>query len=69
MGTVGRHSMNPSELITDLTEWTRRWFEGAERTHVWSAQDYQAHGGVPFVGKLPRVVVTYMWPPDTTSGA
>ena len=51
---VGRHSMNPSELITDLTDWTRRWFEGAERTHVWSAQDYEAHGGVPFVGKLPR---------------
>ena len=26
------------------------------RTHprVWSAQDYEAHGGVPFVGKLPR---------------
>jgi glycine/D-amino acid oxidase-like deaminating enzyme/nitrite reductase/ring-hydroxylating ferredoxin subunit len=51
---VGRHSSNPSELITDLTEWTRRWFEGAERIHVWSAQDYEAHGGVPFVGKLPR---------------
>ena len=28
--------------------------QGAERTHVWSAQDYEAHGGVPFVGKLPR---------------
>ena len=51
---VGRHSSDPSELITDLTEWTRHWFEGAERTHVWSAQDYEAHGGVPFVGKLPR---------------
>ena len=51
---MGRHSSNPSELITDLTEWTGRWFEGAERTHVWSAQDYEAHGGVPFVGKLPR---------------
>jgi glycine/D-amino acid oxidase-like deaminating enzyme/nitrite reductase/ring-hydroxylating ferredoxin subunit len=51
---VGRHPMNPSELVTDLTDWTRRWFQGAERTHVWSAQDYVAHGGVPFVGKLPR---------------
>jgi glycine/D-amino acid oxidase-like deaminating enzyme/nitrite reductase/ring-hydroxylating ferredoxin subunit len=51
---VGRHPANPSELITDLTDWTHRWFEGAERTHVWSAQDYVAHGGVPFVGKLPR---------------
>jgi glycine/D-amino acid oxidase-like deaminating enzyme/nitrite reductase/ring-hydroxylating ferredoxin subunit len=51
---VGRHPRNPSELVADLTEWTSRWFEGAERTHVWSAQDYEAHGGVPFVGKLPR---------------
>jgi glycine/D-amino acid oxidase-like deaminating enzyme/nitrite reductase/ring-hydroxylating ferredoxin subunit len=51
---VGRHSKNPSELVADLTEWTSRWFEGVERTHVWSAQDYEAHGGVPFVGKLPR---------------
>jgi glycine/D-amino acid oxidase-like deaminating enzyme/nitrite reductase/ring-hydroxylating ferredoxin subunit len=51
---VGRHNTNPSELVADLTAWTSTWFEGAERTHVWSAQDYQAHGGVPFVGKLPR---------------
>jgi glycine/D-amino acid oxidase-like deaminating enzyme/nitrite reductase/ring-hydroxylating ferredoxin subunit len=51
---VGRHHANPSKLVADLTAWTARWFEGAERTHVWSAQDYQAHGGVPFVGKLPR---------------
>jgi glycine/D-amino acid oxidase-like deaminating enzyme/nitrite reductase/ring-hydroxylating ferredoxin subunit len=51
---VGRHPVNPSELVTDLTDWTRRWFQRAERTHVWSAQDYVSHGGVPFVGKLPR---------------
>ena len=51
---VGRQHANPSELVADLTAWTARWFEGAERTHVWSAQDYEAHGGVPFVGKLPR---------------
>ena len=50
---VGRHPKNPSELVIDLTDWTRRWFQG-ERTHVWSAQDYVAHAGVPFVGKLPR---------------
>ena len=50
---VGRHPKNPSELVIDLTDWTRRWFQGAERTHVWSAQDYVAHAGVPFVGKLP----------------
>ena len=51
---VGRHSKNPSELVADLTEWTSQWFPGAERTHMWSAQDYESHGGVPYVGKLPR---------------
>jgi glycine/D-amino acid oxidase-like deaminating enzyme/nitrite reductase/ring-hydroxylating ferredoxin subunit len=51
---VGRQQRNPSELVADLTAWTAKWFEGAERTHVWSAQDYEADGGVPFVGKLPR---------------
>jgi glycine/D-amino acid oxidase-like deaminating enzyme/nitrite reductase/ring-hydroxylating ferredoxin subunit len=51
---VGRHPMNPSELVADLTDWAQRWFDVKERTHVWSAQDYTAHGGVPFVGKLPR---------------
>jgi glycine/D-amino acid oxidase-like deaminating enzyme/nitrite reductase/ring-hydroxylating ferredoxin subunit len=51
---VGRHRKNPSELVADLTAWTAKWFAGAERTHMWSAQDYEAHGGVPFVGKLPR---------------
>jgi glycine/D-amino acid oxidase-like deaminating enzyme/nitrite reductase/ring-hydroxylating ferredoxin subunit len=51
---VGRQQRNPSELVADLSAWTGKWFDGAERTHVWSAQDYEAHGGVPFVGKLPR---------------
>ena len=51
---VGRHPMNPSELVADLTDWAQRWFDVKERTQVWSAQDYTAHGGVPFVGKLPR---------------
>jgi glycine/D-amino acid oxidase-like deaminating enzyme/nitrite reductase/ring-hydroxylating ferredoxin subunit len=51
---VGRQQRDPSELVADLTAWTGKWFDGAERTHVWSAQDYEAHGGVPFVGKLPR---------------
>ena len=51
---VGRHRQPPSELVADLTSWTERHFPGAERTHVWSAQDYQSHNSVPFVGKLPR---------------
>jgi glycine/D-amino acid oxidase-like deaminating enzyme/nitrite reductase/ring-hydroxylating ferredoxin subunit len=52
--TVGRHHKPPSRLVADLTAWTERYFPGAERTHVWSAQDYQSHNHVPFVGKLPR---------------
>ena len=51
---VGRHRTPPSELVADLTAWTARHFPGAERTHVWSAQDYQSHNHAPFVGKLPR---------------
>ena len=51
---VGRHRQRPSALVADLARWTERHFPGAERTHVWSAQDYQSHNGVPFVGKLPR---------------
>jgi glycine/D-amino acid oxidase-like deaminating enzyme/nitrite reductase/ring-hydroxylating ferredoxin subunit len=51
---VGRQQMSPAELVADLTNWTAKWFEGAERTYTWSAQDYESHGGVPFVGKLPR---------------
>ena len=42
---------------------------GAERTHVWSAQDYQPHNHIPFVGKLPRGGGRIYWPPATTSGA
>ena len=52
--TVGRHPKPPSELVADLTAWTEQHFPGAERTHVWSAQDYQSHNHVPFVGKMPR---------------
>jgi glycine/D-amino acid oxidase-like deaminating enzyme/Rieske Fe-S protein len=52
--TVGRHRKPPSELVADLTAWTERYFPGAERTHVWSAQDYQSHNHVPFAGKMPR---------------
>jgi nitrite reductase/ring-hydroxylating ferredoxin subunit len=33
--------------------WTTDHFPGAELTHRWSAQDYQSHNLVPFVGPLP----------------
>ena len=51
---VGRHPKPPSELVADLTAWTEEHFPGAQRTHVWSAQDYLPHNYVPFVGELPR---------------
>ncbi len=51
---VGQQTERPSALAADLIEWTRRWFPGAEPTHVWSAQDYQPHNHTPFVGQMPR---------------
>ena len=50
---VGRHP-SPLSLVEDLVRWTERYFPGAERTHSWSAQDYEPAGRVPFVGRLPR---------------
>ena len=51
---VGRPPRSPRSLVDDLHSWTSRHFPGAERTHVWSAQDYRSANSVPFVGKLPR---------------
>lgn len=50
---VGRHP-SPQAMVDELTAWTVEQFPGAVRTHVWSAQDYQSHNHVPFVGQLPR---------------
>jgi glycine/D-amino acid oxidase-like deaminating enzyme len=38
----------------ELEEWAQRLWPGAEPTHRWSAQDYAAFSGIPFVGYLPR---------------
>lgn len=48
---VGRHS-SPASLVDDLTTWTEQSFPGAERTHWWSAQDYESLDGLPYVGPL-----------------
>lgn len=50
---VGRHP-SPRVLVDDIVSWTRLHFPGSELTHSWSAQDYESHNLVPFVGKLPR---------------
>ena len=51
--TVGRAG---SELahVDELREWTAQHFPKAVETHVWSAQDYESHDAIPYVGKLPR---------------
>lgn len=50
---VGR-SPSESAAVDDLEAWAQEHFPGAERTHVWSAQDYRTSQYVPFFGKLPR---------------
>ncbi|MCU1580630.1 MAG: dependent oxidoreductase [Microbacteriaceae bacterium] len=50
---VGR-ARSPFAMVNDLARWTEQYFPGAERTHSWSAQDYEPAGRLPFVGWLPR---------------
>ena len=50
---VGRSASEMSE-IEDLVSWTQQYFPGAEESHRWSAQDYESHNLIPFVGALPR---------------
>ena len=50
---VGRAD-SETDHLDDLREWTERYFPGAVETHAWSAQDYQSHDGIPYVGLLPR---------------
>jgi len=44
---------SPATQIADLDDWTRSVVPRAERTHVWSAQDYEPVGGLPLIGALP----------------
>jgi glycine/D-amino acid oxidase-like deaminating enzyme/nitrite reductase/ring-hydroxylating ferredoxin subunit len=43
-----------AELVDDLLDWGQTFFPGARMTHAWSAQDYESHNLIPFVGALPR---------------
>lgn len=38
--------------VEGLESWAQEVFPGAERRHLWSAQDYRAEDGVPVVGPL-----------------
>lgn len=59
--TVGRHGTDgpggknpsPAARIAELTAWTEEHWPGAQRTHVWSAQDYEPTDGIPFIGWVP----------------
>jgi glycine/D-amino acid oxidase-like deaminating enzyme len=50
---VGRVDSERAHL-DELRSWTAAPYPGAVETHAWSAQDYSAPDGVPFVGPLPR---------------
>lgn len=49
---VGRGGSSRA-AVDDLEAWTTQHFPGAERTHAWSAQDYEPVSGVPYVGRMP----------------
>jgi glycine/D-amino acid oxidase-like deaminating enzyme/nitrite reductase/ring-hydroxylating ferredoxin subunit len=51
---VGRRTPT-STLVEDLTRWTEQHWPGAERTHVWSAQDYHSVHELPYAGPLSPV--------------
>ena len=50
---VGR-AASEKEQVDDLISWTAQHFPGAEPVTAWSAQDYESHDLVPFVGAMPR---------------
>ena len=46
---VGRHP-DPRRLIAELDSWVLAHWPGAQRTHVWSAQDYRTPDRLPWIG-------------------
>ncbi|CAI3797471.1 FAD-dependent oxidoreductase [Pseudarthrobacter sp. MM222] len=50
---VGREP-SPRRRLDELLDWAQYHFPGAEVTHSWSGEDYQATNLMPFIGKLPR---------------
>lgn len=53
-GHAGGRAKSPQAHLDALLGWARANYPGAEVTHTWSAQDYQATNLMPFFGKLPR---------------
>ncbi|MDO9395127.1 MAG: FAD-dependent oxidoreductase [Herbiconiux sp.] len=52
VGRAGRESER--ERVDELLAWTQELYPAAQLTHAWSAQDYESHNLIPFVGALPR---------------
>ncbi|MFE1665456.1 FAD-dependent oxidoreductase [Microbacterium sp. P02] len=50
---VGR-TLSERGRLDDLIHWTARHFPGAVPVAEWSAQDYESHDLIPFVGAMPR---------------
>ncbi|UVJ38726.1 FAD-dependent oxidoreductase [Arthrobacter sp. CJ23] len=53
-GHPGGRAPSPQAHLEQLLAWAVEHFPGAEPTHTWSAQDYQATNLMPFFGRLPR---------------
>ncbi|MCD4849654.1 FAD-dependent oxidoreductase [Arthrobacter sp. AK01] len=53
-GHPGGRAASTQSHLDELLGWANKHYPGAEVTHTWSAQDYQATNLVPFFGKLPR---------------
>ncbi|MET3369590.1 UNVERIFIED_CONTAM: glycine/D-amino acid oxidase-like deaminating enzyme/nitrite reductase/ring-hydroxylating ferredoxin subunit [Jeotgalibacillus campisalis] len=53
-GHTGGRATSPQQHLNELLGWADEHYPGAEVTHTWSAQDYQATNLMPFFGKLPR---------------
>ncbi len=53
-GHAGGRAASPKHHLDELLGWAKQHYPGAEVTHTWSAQDYQATNLMPFFGKLPR---------------
>lgn len=50
---VGREP-SPKARLDELLDWARHHFPGAEVTHTWSGEDYQATKLMPLFGEMPR---------------
>lgn len=53
-GHPGGRAPSPRSHLEQLLAWAVEHFPGAETTHTWSAQDYQATNLMPFFGRFPR---------------